>query len=155
METTTLWLKLYVVLSMISTRCQWFCTYHMMTSSNGNISALLAICAGNSPVPERPLTWSFDVNYDLRPNKRLSKQSWGWWFENPLRLLWRHRNELVKMVSLMNIVSQFHTNQSATLTNTFESNEPLLLGYIGKTPHTNALGDMIDYTKIGLIFLSW
>ena len=38
----------------------------MMTSSNGNISALLAICAGNSPVPgefpaQRPVTRSFDV----------------------------------------------------------------------------------------------
>ena len=26
-------------------------------------------------------------------NKRLSKQSWGWWFETPLRSLWRHYNE--------------------------------------------------------------
>ena len=46
-------------------------------------SALLAICAGNSPVPgefpaQRPVTRSFDVFFDLRPNKRLSKQSWGW-----------------------------------------------------------------------------
>ena len=24
--------------------------------------------------------------------KRLSKQSWGWWFEVPSRSLWRHRN---------------------------------------------------------------
>ena len=31
-------------------------------------SALLAICAGNSPV-----TRSFDVFFDLHPNKRLSK----------------------------------------------------------------------------------
>ena len=43
-------------------------------------SALLAICAGNSPVPgefpaQRPVTQSFDVFFDLRPNKRLSKQS--------------------------------------------------------------------------------
>ena len=49
-------------------------------------SALLAICAGNSPVPgefptQRPVTRSFDVYFDLRPNKWLSKQSWGWWFE--------------------------------------------------------------------------
>ena len=49
-------------------------------------SALLAICAGNSPVPgefptQRPVTRSFDVFFDLRLNKRLSKQSWGWWFE--------------------------------------------------------------------------
>ena len=28
---------------------------------------------------QRPVTRSFDVFFDLRPNKRLSKQSWGWW----------------------------------------------------------------------------
>ena len=28
--------------------------------------------------------------FDLRLNKRLSKQSWGWWFEMPLWSLWRH-----------------------------------------------------------------
>ena len=68
---------------------------NMMTSSNENIFALLAICARNSPVPtQRPVTHSFDVNFDLRPNKRLSKQSWGWWFETPSCSLWRHRNEL-------------------------------------------------------------
>ena len=49
-------------------------------------STLLALCAGNSPVPgefptQRPVMRSFDVYFDLRPNKRLSKQSWGWWFE--------------------------------------------------------------------------
>ena len=60
-------------------------------------SALLAICAGNSPVPgefpaQRPVTWSFDVFFDQRLNKRLSKQSWAWWFETLSRSLWRHRN---------------------------------------------------------------
>ena len=40
-------------------------------------SALLAICAGNSPVPgefpaQRPVTRSFDIFFDLHPNKRLS-----------------------------------------------------------------------------------
>ena len=49
-------------------------------------SALLSICAGNSLVPgefptQRPVTLSFDVVFDLCLNKRLSKQSWGWWFE--------------------------------------------------------------------------
>ena len=61
-------------------------------------SALLAICAGNSPVTaeflaQRPVTRSFDVFFDLLLNKRLSKQSWGWWFETLSRLLWRHRND--------------------------------------------------------------
>ena len=60
-------------------------------------SALLAICAENSPVPaesptQRPVTRSFDVFFDLHPNKRLSKQRWGWWFETPLCPLWRHRH---------------------------------------------------------------
>ena len=60
-------------------------------------SALLALCAGNSSVTgefpsQRPVTQSFDVFFDLRLNKRLSKQSWGWWFETPPRSLWRHCN---------------------------------------------------------------
>ena len=45
-------------------------------------SALLAICAGNSPVTgefpaQRPVTRTFDVFFDLPLNKRLSKHSWG------------------------------------------------------------------------------
>ena len=61
-------------------------------------SALLALCAGNSQVTgefpsQRPVTRSFDIIFDLRPNKRLSKQSWGWWSETPSRPLWRHCNE--------------------------------------------------------------
>ena len=60
-------------------------------------SALLALCAGNSPVTgespsQRPVTRSFDVFFDLRLNKRLSKQSRRRWFEMPSRSLWRHRN---------------------------------------------------------------
>ena len=60
-------------------------------------SPLLVICVGNSPVSgefpaQRPLTRSFDVFFDLCPNKRLSKQSWGWWFEMPSGPIWRHSN---------------------------------------------------------------
>ena len=62
-------------------------------------SALLAICAGNSPVPgdfpsQRPVTRSFDVFVDLHPKKRLSKRWWGCRFETPSCPLWRHRNVL-------------------------------------------------------------
>ena len=72
----------------------WWC--HQMET----FSMLLAICAGNSPVPgefpaQRPVTWSSDVFFDLCLNKRLSKQWWGWWFETPWGLLWRHYNGLV------------------------------------------------------------
>ena len=41
---------------------------------------------------QRAVTRSFDVFFDLRLNKRLSKQPSGWWFETPLWSLWRHRN---------------------------------------------------------------
>ena len=58
-------------------------------------STLLTICAGNSPVTgefpsQRPVTRRFDVFFDPRLNRRLSKQSWGWWFETPSCSLWRH-----------------------------------------------------------------
>ena len=60
-------------------------------------SALLAFCAGNSKVTgefpaQRPVARSLGVFIDLPPNKRLSKQPWGWWFETPWRSLWRHYN---------------------------------------------------------------
>ena len=61
--------------SMLPTRTWW---RHQMKT----FSALLAICAGNSSVAgefhaQRPMTRSFDVFFDLRLNKRLSKQSWA------------------------------------------------------------------------------
>ena len=57
-------------------------------------SALPAICAGihRSPVNpgEFPTRMPVRCFFDLRPNKRLSKQSWGWWFETPSFPLCRH-----------------------------------------------------------------
>ena len=63
-------------------------------------SALLALCEGNSPVTgefpsQRPETQSFDVFFDLRMNKRLSKQSRRRWFDTPSRSLRRHYNQMV------------------------------------------------------------
>ena len=80
------------------------CGIAMMTSLNainGNISASLAICVGNSPVTgefptQKPVTRSFDAFFHLRLNKQLSKQSWGWWFETLSRPVWRHCNASVK-----------------------------------------------------------
>ena len=59
------------------------------------LSALLAFCVWNSQVTgefpsQRPVTRSFDVFFDLRLNKPLGKQSWGWWFGVPSRSLWCH-----------------------------------------------------------------
>ena len=61
-------------------------------------SAFLALCGGNPPVSggyssQRPETWSFDVFFDVRLNKRLSKQSRYRCFETPGRSLWRHCKE--------------------------------------------------------------
>ena len=58
-------------------------------------AASLAICGGSSLVTggfptQRPVTWNFDIFFDLCLNERLSKQSWGWWFQMPSWPLWRH-----------------------------------------------------------------
>ena len=68
-------------------------------------SAFLSLCAGNSPVPgefpaQRPMPRSFDVFFELRLNKQLNKQSWGWWFETRSRSLWRHRNEVRRQANI-------------------------------------------------------
>ena len=62
--------------------CEWW--RHQIET----FSALLAICEGNSSVT---------VFFDLRMNKRLSKQSWDWWFETPSLPLWRHCNGFINI----------------------------------------------------------
>ena len=62
-------------------------------------SALLACCAGNSPITgeftaQRPVTRNFDVFFDLRLNQQLSKQWRRRRFETPSRSLCRHWNEI-------------------------------------------------------------
>ena len=82
----------------------------MMTSSNGNISALLAFWTGihwspvNSP---HKVQWrgTLIFLFDLRLNKRLNKQSWGWWFETPSPSLWRHRNVPCQSINLFKYLS--------------------------------------------------
>ena len=59
----------------------------MMTSSNNNVWYIFP--------SKRPVVRSFDVFFDLRLNKRSSKQSWGWWFETLSRPLWRYCNGTV------------------------------------------------------------
>ena len=76
----------------------------MMASSNGNIfrvsGPLCGEFTGHGWIPQpRPVTWSFDVFSDLRLNKPLSKQCWGWWFEMPSCPLWRHCNGCNSYVS--------------------------------------------------------
>ena len=74
------------------TELQWLCPIFgspliMMTSWNGNIFRVTGPLCGEFTGPgefpaQRPVTRSFDVFFDLRPNKRLSKQPWGWCFCN-------------------------------------------------------------------------
>ena len=75
-----------------------WCITHMMTLSNGNIFHVTGpLCgeftsSGEFPT-QRPMLRNFDVFFDLRLNKRLSKQPWGWWFETPSWSLWRRCND--------------------------------------------------------------
>ena len=110
---TSHYLNQYWLRSMIVLWHPWW--RHQMET----FSALLAICAGNSPVPgefptQRPVTWSFDIFFDLRLNKRLSKQSWGWWLETPSRPLRRHRNDCATVTCMKH--GWFSTNNTS-LTN--------------------------------------
>ena len=71
---------------------------NMMMSSKRNVFRFTGhLCGeftGHRWIPaQRPVTRSFDVFFYLRLNKRLSKQSWGWWFETPSCPYLRHNNE--------------------------------------------------------------
>ena len=79
----------------------------MMTSSNGNIFRVTGpLCEAftcHQWIPsQRPVRWSFDVFFDLCLNKPLSKQSWGWWFEQPSCSSWRHCNDDIWVMVLVN-----------------------------------------------------
>ena len=73
-------------------------TFHMMTLSNGSMfrvtDPLWGESTGHQWIPSQsPVTRSFDVFFDLRLNKRLSKRSRRRWFKTPPGSLWRHCNE--------------------------------------------------------------
>ena len=118
----------------------------MMTSSTWwrhqmeTFSALLAICAGNSPVPgdfptQRPVTRSFDVYFDLRPNKWLSKQSWGWWFETLSCSLWRHRNEIETLYPLLAFLREIR--RSPRWTPLTKASDAELWSFLSSAPEKN------------------
>ena len=112
-------------------------------------SALLSICAGNSPVTgefpaQRPVTRSFDVCFDLRPNKRLGKQSWGWLFETPSRPLWRYCNAYNCTTSSSCVITvRRRTRQAKKWINGYHPYRPLsiTLGLFTVTPYI--LGNII------------
>ena len=95
----------------------WHLLHHMMTSSNGSIFRVTGpLCGEFTGLGEfhtqRPVTRSFGVFFDLRLNKRLSKQPWGWWFETPPWSLWRHCNERLAL----EISYSYATHATVTVT---------------------------------------
>ena len=50
---------------------------------------------GHRVFPQRPVTRSFNVFFDLTLNKRLSKHTRRWWFETLSCSLWRHFNAMI------------------------------------------------------------
>ena len=96
----------------------------MMTSSNGNIFRVTGPLCGEFTGPgefptQRPVTRSFDVFFDLRLNKRLRKQPWGWWFETPSWSSWRHCNEICSCPLHLLSVSYMSWNDKPILNSTF------------------------------------
>ena len=68
----------------------------IMTSSNGNFLCVTGpLCGEFTGHRWIPLIKANDADFFFLIcvlNKRLSKQSWGWWFEPPLLSLWRNCN---------------------------------------------------------------
>ena len=81
---------------MVSLR-NWSKRWLMMTSSNGNIFRVTGhLCGEFTDLRWIPRTKASDAElwrflWSV-PDKRLSKQSWGWWFETQSGSLWRHSN---------------------------------------------------------------
>ena len=78
---------------------RWYIHPYMMTSSNGNIFRVTGhLCGEFTGLRWIPRTKASDAELWCflwsAPDKRLSKQSWGWWLETLSCSLWRHRNVL-------------------------------------------------------------
>ena len=85
----------------------WHCgtIASMMTSSNGNIFRVTGhLCREFTGLRWIPRTKASDAELWCFlwsvPDKRLSKQSWGWWFETQSGSLWRHSN-VIEMYLLL------------------------------------------------------
>ena len=73
--------------------CQLYTSVTWWCHQIDNIFRVTAHLHGEFTGPaQRPVTRSFDVFFDLHLNKRLSKHSWGWWFETSSCPLWCHCN---------------------------------------------------------------
>ena len=71
---------------------------HQMETFSGHLPFVRGIHRPPVNSPQRPVTRSFDVFFDLRLNEWLRKKSWGWWFETPSRPLLRHSNICIVII---------------------------------------------------------
>ena len=99
------WLLVRVVLVVCPLECDYSEVIWWRHHLNGNIFRVTGHLCGEFTGPRwiprtKPVARSFHVFFDLHLNKRLSKQSWGWWFETLSHPLWRHCNaSLVQMIA--------------------------------------------------------
>ena len=75
---------------------------------------------------QRPVTRSFDVFFDLRLDKRLSKH---WLFETPSHSLWRHCNGISFLVLIFPEVGLLNRFQSIPLCNSFHNHQSTVYLY--------------------------
>ena len=114
----------------------------------------------NSPA-QRPVTRSFDVFFDLRLNKRLSKQSWGWSFETPWRPFWRHCNDTKQFAIeyvMMDIMSGCNTLRYLKVVvgvMYFVSDSSYVQPCWWRTCETSKFLSRLPYNGCNLINLSW
>ena len=99
---------------------------------------------------QRPVTRSFDVFFDVRLNKRLSKQSKRWWFETPSRSLWRHCDDIIyKYDKEIPGTTHLRTHLGSKL-----DNSTLLVTKQGKTPGENSGGKPGQYIAADVLALA-
>ena len=84
--------------------------------------------------------WCF---LDLRLNKRLSRQSWGWWFETLSRPLWRHRNELTRIFNII-----YQQVIFSTLSVSMSNSQSI---FSGKLHLCRGRGDVWDICQFGTV----
>ena len=100
---------------------KYYLLRHVCVTGPQRLSVFMMTSVPGEFPAQRPVTRSFDVFFDLRLNKRLSKQSWGWWFETPSCPLWRHCNVwcIMRLMSLdqclwnTNLVYHFQSNSTS------------------------------------------
>ena len=91
-------------------------------------SVLLALCAGKSLVTcefpsQRPVTWSFDIFFDLCLVKRLSKHSRRRWIETPSRSLRRHCKDVCRIYCALSLRHTFYKSPKENSTQSKFDNE--------------------------------